>query len=121
MRDDGAGRDVSRREALGAMGKVAVASVVASPLVEGIVGVPIEVAAQTPPLNAAAGVDRIALLPGKTYLNAWVGYGEPPRRTPPAPHCAAAATPADGPCADIVLEQGVGAGPGDLRRRRPRR
>ena len=97
MRDDGAGRDVSRREALGAMGKVAVASVVASPLIEGIVGVPIEVAAQAPPLNAAAGVDRIALLPGKTYLNAWVGYGEPPRRTPPRRNAPPPPPPPTGP------------------------
>lgn len=36
---------------------------------------------QAPPrLNALPGPDRIVILPGKTYLNGWVGYGEPPRR-----------------------------------------
>src|SRR4029079_13806268 len=42
-----------------------------------------------------AGVDRVVVLPGKTYLRGWAGYGDPPRReprrgaaadsTPPAP------------------------------------
>ncbi len=44
-------------------------------------------------LNAIAGPDRIVVMPGKTYLNGWVGYGSPPRRerrrnepaTPPPP------------------------------------
>ncbi|MCX7974429.1 MAG: glycoside hydrolase family 127 protein [Candidatus Aminicenantes bacterium] len=33
-----------------------------------------------PPLRAVAGPDRIVIMPAKTYLNGWVGYGEPPRR-----------------------------------------
>ncbi len=44
----------------------------------------------TQDLKAVAGPDRIVILPAKTYLNGWVGYGNPPRRDrrrnePPAP------------------------------------
>ncbi|MCX6563498.1 MAG: hypothetical protein NTU60_07820, partial [Candidatus Aminicenantes bacterium] len=31
-------------------------------------------------LTAIAGPDRVVVLPAKTYLNGWVGYGDPPRR-----------------------------------------
>ena len=34
------------------------------------------------PVNGVAGVDRVVVLPGKTYLRAWAGYGEPPRPSP---------------------------------------
>lgn len=52
-----------------------------------------------PPLNALPGPDRIVILPGKTYLNGWVGYGEPPRRerrrkTPDPPPLPAGPQPA---------------------------
>ena len=42
--------------------------------------------AQAQPLNAIAGVDRVVMRHGRTYLNAWAGYGAPPqrgRRLPP--------------------------------------
>lgn len=39
-----------------------------------------EIDQQPPPLRAVAGPDRIVIMPAKTYLNGWVGYGEPPRR-----------------------------------------
>ena len=66
------------------------------------------------PLTTYAGVDRVTILPGKTYLRGWVGYGEapmlgrpqrygPPPATPPAP-------PADGSGRAWGVEQGVGAG-----------
>lgn len=32
------------------------------------------------PLKAMAGPDRIVIMPAKTYLNGWVGYGDPPRQ-----------------------------------------
>ncbi|MDZ7639053.1 MAG: glycoside hydrolase family 127 protein [Bryobacterales bacterium] len=32
-------------------------------------------------LQAVAGVDRVVVLPGKTYLRGWVGRGEPPSTT----------------------------------------
>ena len=31
------------------------------------------------PLAADAGVDRVVVLPGKTYLNGWAGQGSRPR------------------------------------------
>ena len=40
-------------------------------------------------LKSAAGVDRVTIQPGKTYLRGWAGYGDPPRssarRNPNAP------------------------------------
>ncbi len=30
-------------------------------------------------LKSLAGIDRVAILPGKTYLRGWAGYGDPPR------------------------------------------
>ena len=82
---------VTRRKALEAMGKAAAASVVAPPLLESALGAPGVVGAQAAPLNAVAGVDRINILSGKTYLNGWIGYGTPPR--PGRQRAGAAATP----------------------------
>ncbi len=31
--------------------------------------------AHADPVNAVAGVDRVVMTHGKTYLNAWAGYG----------------------------------------------
>ncbi|MCC7175765.1 MAG: glycoside hydrolase family 127 protein [Bryobacterales bacterium] len=55
--------------------------------------------AQGAPLNAAAGVDRVVVLPGKTYLRGWAGYGDPPRafRGPGAQAPPAAPLPPGGP------------------------
>ncbi len=39
-----------------------------------------KVDAQALPLAAVAGVDRVVMLKGKTYLSGWAGYGAPPRR-----------------------------------------
>ena len=81
---------ITRREMLERMGMVAVVSAVTGPIADGLA-----VSAQTLPdrlnLNAIAGVDRIVMKSGRTYLNGWAGYGEPPRRgqagrgAPPAP------------------------------------
>ena len=74
---------MTRREALETMGTIAVV-VAASPLIDGFA-----VSAQTLPLAAVAGPDRVVMRHGKTYLNGWAGYGAPPRRgrrgTPPPP------------------------------------
>ena len=67
---------ITRREMLERMGMAAVVSAVAGPLGDGLV-----LSAQSLPLNAIAGVDRIVMANGRTYLNGWAGYGEPPRRT----------------------------------------
>ena len=56
---------------------VAVVSAVSGPLADGLT-----VSAQALPdtLNAIAGIDRVVMKGGRTYLNGWAGYGEPPRR-----------------------------------------
>jgi hypothetical protein len=66
---------ISRREML--------RSVALAPLVEGaaVSGAP---AAEEPPLRAVAGVDRVTVLPGRTYLRGWAGYGDPPALRPQA-------------------------------------
>jgi len=61
-------------------------------------------------LTALAGPDRVAVLPAKTYLNGYVGYGDPPRRDrrrnePPAP-----APAAPGPAPDIRWSRESGPG-----------
>lgn len=77
-------KSVTRREALKTAGKAAAVTVVAGSFVElafGENGVLSAQAAQTAPtaLNAIAGVDRVVMNHGKTYLSGWVGYGNPPR------------------------------------------
>ncbi len=90
--DDSAPPTISRRELLGTMGKAAAASIVAVPLIESAVGAAGE---QALPLTAIAGPDRVTVLTGKTYLNAYAGYGPPPRRQPrrPAPGAPTAPPP----------------------------
>ena len=64
---------MTRRELLETMATMTVAATV-SPLADGLA-----VSAQAQPLSAAAGPDRVVMRHGKTYLNAWAGYGAPPR------------------------------------------
>ncbi len=77
MSDDPTKFTLSRRELLGTAGKAAAASVVLGPVMQNLIvsGV---IAAE--PLNALAGVDRVTILPGKTYLMGWAGYGGEPAR-----------------------------------------
>ena len=102
---------LSRRELLTRAGQAAAASVVALPLLE--IGLD-AVGAAAAPLTAIAGVDRIALLSGKTYLNAWAGYGDPPRRgnrrpAPGAPPPPPPDPPGPTPTALWTKERGPGA------------
>jgi len=69
---------MTRRELLGSGGKAAAVALIATP-VAGAVGL-FTIDAQTQPLAAVAGVDRVVMLNGRTYLSAWAGYGAPPRR-----------------------------------------
>ena len=78
---------MTRRDMMKQTGMVAVVSAVAGSFADDLV-----VSADAAPLNAIAGVDRVVMRGGRTYLNGWAGYGEPPRRTrgareaaPPAP------------------------------------
>ena len=73
---------LSRRKLLGTMGKAAATSAIAGPFLQTAILSGVE----TP--NSVAGVDRVVVLPGKTYLRGWAGYGDPPqpqRRGPGAP------------------------------------
>src|SRR5262245_1819391 len=79
MSHDPTNPGMTRRELLGTMGTVAVGSVLATQLVEATFGDGGVLAAQATPLNAVAGVDRVVMLQGKTYLRGWAGYGQPPR------------------------------------------
>ncbi|MDX2152809.1 MAG: glycoside hydrolase family 127 protein [Bryobacteraceae bacterium] len=69
-------RDVSRRDLFGTLGKAASAAAAAPALHTAIVSC---AHAAEPVLNAVAGADRVTILPGKTYLRGWAGYGERPR------------------------------------------
>jgi hypothetical protein len=82
--EDQAPTAITRRVMLETMGKAAAASMVAVPIIETTVGA---AGLQAASLTAIAGPDRVAVLSGKTYLNAYAGYGQPPRRQPrrPAP------------------------------------
>jgi uncharacterized protein len=69
-------RNITRREMLGSAGKAAAVSVVLSSLSQDLF-VSALIAADPAILNAVAGVDRVTVLPGKTYLMGWAGFGEP--------------------------------------------
>ena len=88
---------ISRRAMLGKMGQVAASSVLLPKVLQAAV-LPEEfgASATSAPVNGVAGIDRVVVLPGKTYLRGWAGYGDPPRpgprrgrantdSTPPAP------------------------------------
>ncbi|MFW6206248.1 MAG: glycoside hydrolase family 127 protein [Gemmatimonadota bacterium] len=66
---------MSRRDALGTLGKAAVATVVLPSFGRdgGLFSDPLQ-----GELTAVAGPHRVVVAPGRTYLNAWVGYGDPP-------------------------------------------
>src|SRR6185436_18071431 len=78
MSDESTRPTLTRREMLGTMGAVAAGTVVATSLVEAAFGESGVLAAQATPVNAVAGVDRVVMLKGKTYLRGWTGYGLPP-------------------------------------------
>src|SRR5262245_25578263 len=74
---------LSRRAMLGVLGKSAAASVALPPMLSAMI---LHATAPTAaPLNGVAGADRVVVLPGKTYLRAWAGYGDPPRPAPRRP------------------------------------
>jgi DUF1680 family protein len=83
---------MTRREWLAAFGSAA-GSIVATRVVEAAFGEAGTLAVQSQPLNSLAGVDRVVMLKGRTYLNGWVGFGQPPRPGRGGGRGAAAATP----------------------------
>src|SRR6185436_18518070 len=83
---------ITRRGMLERMGKVAASAVVLPPILQAAILPEAAAIAATglgAPVNGVAGVDRVVVLPGKTYLRGWAGYGDPPRPGPRRP------TPAD--------------------------
>ncbi len=75
---------MSRRALLGGAGKKAAASVALAPLFRAAI-VSCAMADETKPLNGVAGIDRVVVLPGRTYLRGWAGYGEPPKHVEQPP------------------------------------
>src|SRR5829696_1856316 len=87
---------ISRRTLLGQVGKAAASSVLLAPLLQAAVSTEADAAlppGEAAPVNGIAGVDRVVVLPGKTYLRGWAGYGEPPRPGPRRPTSADSAAP----------------------------
>lgn len=74
MNTDNSGKDLTRRELLQRFTASVLVSAVATPL-----GKALALTTHAEPVNAVAGVDRVVMKHGKTYLNGWAGYGAPPR------------------------------------------
>jgi uncharacterized protein len=91
-------------------------AVVASPLVElAFDGRRVSAQALPVELGALAGPDRVVMLRGRTYLNGWAGYGEPPdknRRRPAGPGQASSAAPTQPAPAEPHLTWSTVSGPG---------
>ena len=103
---------LTRRALFGTAGK-GVAAVLAAPYIPGAL---LQCAAAEPnALNGVAGIDRVTILPGKTYLRGWAGYGNPPLperpRRPDAPPAPAPPAPS-GP--EPTVSWSKEAGPGKV-------
>lgn len=103
---------MTRRQLLERVGTVAAMSVVAGPF-SGPLADGFALSAQALPLSAVAGVDRVVMSHGRTYLNAWAGYGEPPRRGRGARGAAAAPPPPNPGPAPVTLWSRM-SGPGTV-------
>jgi hypothetical protein len=75
-------REMTRREMLGTVGKAAAVTVVLPPFLHGCQEAGAPAASAPDGLAALAGPDRVVVLPGKTYINSWAGYGLPPSQRP---------------------------------------
>jgi DUF1680 family protein len=106
--------NMNRRDLLSAVGKAVTAAAV-TPVVSTAI-VSCASAADEPMLNLVAGADRVTILPGKTYLRGWAGYGDPPR--PERPRAPQAQTPPpqpapSGPAPSVAWSKE--SGPGEVR------
>ena len=106
--------NISRRELLRRGGTAAVLAVALPPLLQEDLAA-LEASLGKAPLRALAGPDRVVVLPGgRTFLNAWSGYGERPNpnrrqrpgEAPPPP-------PETGPAAKLAWSKE--SGPGDVK------
>ena len=97
--------DLTRRHLLAAAGPI-LHTAILTPLAN----------AATDGLGTVAGVDRITILPGKTYLRGWAGYGDPPPapgvHLPRPPSNAPAPAPSGPP---ITTAWTKDSGPGEVR------
>ncbi len=90
---------MSRRAMLGGVVQSAIVSCVVSS----------DLAADEAPLNGIAGIDRVTVLQGKTYLRGWAGYGN----SPSAVRGRGAAAPApvsSGPAPTVAWSKALGPG-----------
>ena len=83
-------------------------------VVEAAIGKDGILTAQAQPLTSAAGVDRLVMLTGKTYLNGWVGYGPPPRPGRGGARGAAATPPPEPPGKPPTAAWSKVSGPGTV-------
>lgn len=63
------------------------------------------------PLTSVAGPDRIAVLPAKTYLRGWAGYGHPPAPREPWSRPEPEPPPPPGPPPTVLWSKASGPGP----------
>ncbi len=105
---------ISRRQMFGNIGKAAAVAAVAPVFQTAIVSC--GMAAEEAPLNSIAGVDRVTIIAGKTYLRGWTGYGDPPRPERPRGPQAAQAPPPPAPTGPApVAVWSKASGPGEVK------
>ncbi len=110
------GEMLTRREVLETLGTLAIGSIVATRAVQATIGDGGAISAQALRLNAVAGPDRVVMQQGRTYLNGWGGYGEPPRaHARPARRGATAPPPDPGPAPTTTWSKVSGPGHRDVR------
>jgi DUF1680 family protein len=102
---------LTRRQMLGRTGKAAVGSVAMTPLIQSAI-LSCASAAETG-LKGVAGIDRVTILPGKTYLRGWAGYGDPPRSNQNHRPQDTPAAPAAGPAFTAMWTKD--SGPGEVK------
>ena len=95
----------SRRDMLNTAGKAAVAIPLLRTAIEG---------AAAAPVNGIAGIDRVTIMPGKTYLRGWAGYGDPPRPQRPRRGEAAPPSPPPPPGPPPTVTWSKASGPGNV-------
>src|SRR5262245_27647381 len=102
---------LTRRKMVARTGKAAAGSIVMTPLIQSAI-LSIGSAAETG-LKGVAGIDRVTVLPGKTYLRGWAGYGDPPRSNQNRRPDPAAAPAPTGPPAGAMWTKD--SGPGEVK------
>ena len=112
MRNHTSQARLSRREMLGRAGQAAAGSALAAPLFSSAI-LSCATAADTPALNGEAGVDRVVVLPGRTWLRGWAGYGEPPQHSRPRRPSESPAPAPTGP--EFAVQWSKESGPAGVR------